>query len=126
MVTLTLRVAVAVLFFIVTPPVLFGLHSSEPSADLDHHPDPITNLRLDHVSFHPNPSLVNNLTVGFWLHSNLATPKPRTAKHTYTYPKIFEISLISTGPLSDALVVEASAKEEEDRWKISSGSLAAC
>jgi hypothetical protein len=44
----------------------------------------------------------------------------------YNYPKIFEISLISTGPLSDALVVEASAKEEEDRWKISSGFLAAC
>jgi hypothetical protein len=53
---------------------------------------------------------------------NMIRGKPTTK----IYPKIFEISLISTGPLSDALVVEASAKEEEDRWKISSGSLAAC
>ena len=29
--------------------------------------------------------LAHNLTIGFQLHSNLATPKPSTAKRTYSY-----------------------------------------
>jgi hypothetical protein len=33
----------------------------------------------------------------------------------HAYIKIFEISLISSGPLSNALAVNASANEEEDR-----------
>ena len=42
-----------------------------------------------------------------------------------TYPKIFAISLISTGPMSDALAVEqASTKEEEDHARCFPGASA--